>query len=34
MNDKTVTDLQKQIPNVAQKLLEIAEVTFDERDKS
>ena len=34
MNDKTVTDLQNQIPNVAQKLLEIAEVTFDERDKS
>lgn len=34
MNDKTVTDLQNQIPNVTQKLLEIAEVTFDERDKS
>tara|TARA_B100000085_G_scaffold120688_1_gene110009 strand:+ start:5819 stop:6409 length:591 start_codon:yes stop_codon:yes gene_type:complete len=33
-NDKTVTDLQQQTPNLMQKLLEIAEVTFDEKNKS
>ena len=34
MNEKTVTDLQQQTPNLTQKLLEIAEVTFDEKNKS
>ena len=30
----TVTDMQGQIPNLSQKLLEIAEVTFNEHNKS
>jgi len=34
MNDKTVTDLWDETPNLVQKLKEVAEVVFDERDKS
>ena len=34
MNDKTVTDLWDETPNLIQKLKEVAEVVFDERDKS
>lgn len=34
MNHKTVTELSQQTPSLVQKLREIAEVTFDERDKS
>ena len=34
MNEKTVTDLWDETPNLVQKLKEVAEVVFDERDKS
>ncbi len=34
MNDKTVTDLYDETPNLIQKLKEVAEVVDDERDKS
>ena len=34
MNDKTVTDLWDETPNLIQKLKEVAEVVDDERDKS
>ena len=34
MNHKTVTELSQQTPSLVQKLREVAEVTFDERDKS
>tara|TARA_B100001939_G_C16922213_1_gene609921 strand:- start:1036 stop:1620 length:585 start_codon:yes stop_codon:yes gene_type:complete len=34
MNNKTVTDLWDETPNLIQKLKEVAEVVFDERDKS
>lgn len=34
MNKKTVTDLWNETPNLVQKLKEVAEVVFDERDKS
>ena len=34
MNDKTVTDLWEETPNLVQKLKEVADVVFDERDKS
>ena len=34
MNDKTVTDLWDETPNLVQKLKEVAEVVSDERDKS
>ena len=34
MDDKTVTDLWDETPNLIQKLKEVAEVVDDERDKS
>ena len=33
MNNKTVTELQPQMPNLIQKLREIAEVTLDEQEE-
>ena len=34
MNEKSVTDLWDETPSLVQKLKEVAEVVYDEKDKS